>query len=362
MKHILLIAALVLLLAPITHAQETTVVTNDSISRMRAGAGFGAPYLMEIPPRSTVTLVAISPDSQWLRIDYAQQTGWIPASALDSIPGHSVPVTQTASWPLPTNNCISVVGDSIPYGSVVFKVPGHGFPVIRTTPLAVELQQHLDARGMSYIRVYDRSVPAANLSPLGKTPYHDTSAYDALLQDQCRFVVMPGWNNDLNVVRPNSAEAYVNDILDFTRQLHISNPHTHIALLSHYWGQPQDFVEGYGVGVTYQNYEAHVQALLNACLPMGRVGQTAKHSCLETQPIFMGMAPASFVVLQRSQQQFYQMLWEPVPAAVQPFFDVYWSQNPGAPVYGDGVHLSANGKQVYVDAIVNHLLLIDPNL
>ncbi len=350
---------LVWLIVRPTQAQEPLTLTYNSIIRMRAGAGYGAPVVLEIPPQSSLSLDGLSSNGQWARTSYDGQNGWVPVAALVSVP--NLPTIQAAQWPLPTNNCISVVGDSIPYGSVVFKVPGHGFPVVRTAPLAVVLQEQLYARGFGYIAVHDRSVPAANLSLNGKAPYQYTEAFGALLQDRCRFIVMPAWNNELNLERNSSATAYAEDVGQFVELVHAADPDTHVLVLSHYWGDPQDFVEGYGVGVTYQNFQAHVEALMTACQPGGRLGQINNLSCLETQPIFAAMG-ISFVVLERSQQQLQEMLWEPIPPQSQSFFDVYWSQNPGAPVYGDGVHLSAVGKQAYIDAIISHLIAIDPNL
>ena len=261
-----------------------------------------------------------------------------------------------------TNNCISVVGDSIPYGSVVFMLPGQGFAVIRTKPLAVVLQEELAAQGMGHIEVRDRSVAAANLSPLGKTPYQDDPTYVELLRDNCRFIVMPGWNNELNVYGPAEAELYVDNLHDFARLWHNINPHTQILMLSHYWGQPQEFVEGYGVGVTLENYTAHLEAFRAACEPEGRLALLAGIWCMDVPPLFEGISPADYVVLARTRQQLNVMLYEPIPAEFVPLLEVYFREHPNDPIYGDGVHFSAAGKLIYAQAIIRRLLEIEPEL
>jgi hypothetical protein len=258
---------------------------------------------------------------------------------------------------VPFRYCVSVVGDSIPEGRLVVMVPGHGFPVLKTASMAEVLQQHFTGHGLSTLPVYDRSVGAANLSPLGKTPYDQTEAFQLLLRDHCRFLVMFAWNNDLNVVRPEGAAGYVDDVADFIALVHLVNPATHVLVLSHYWGAPQEFVEGFGVGVTLQNYRAHVDVFQVACQPGGRLVQLSNISCLETQPIFEGMG-TSFVVLERSRDQVLAMISEPIPPEALPLLDVYWRENPNGLVYGDGVHLSAAGKSVFAEAIVRHLLAL----
>lgn len=255
---------------------------------------------------------------------------------------------------LPVQNCISVVGDSIPEGRMVFRVPGHGFPVLKTPSLAEVLTEHLASRGIVNLPVYDRSVGAANLSIHGKNPYFLTDTFRALLRDHCRFFVMFGWNNDLNVVQENGAEDYVRDVANLVRFIHLITPDTHVLILTHYWGQPQDFVEGYGVGVTFENFTAHVQAVLNACQPGGILARQQPLTCLETQPLFDGM-DTSFVVLGCTRDEVLAMISEPVPADVQPMFDVYWRENPTALIDGDGVHLSPSGKAVVAEAILDNL-------
>lgn len=258
--------------------------------------------------------------------------------------------------------CISVVGDSIPYGTVVFLVPGHGFPALRTEPLAITLERQLAQHGHGDIEVVDRSVPAANLSHEGKSPYQQFPQFTSLLRDNCRYIVMSGWNNDLNVIRQEGVGAYISDLYHFARLIGLVNPDTEILMLSHYWGEPQEFVEGYGVGVTLANYEAHLVGFENACEPDGRLGRLGNVHCLMIPPIFAGLSPTEFVILQRSQATLETMLYEPIPEDLQGLFEVFWRENPESPIMGDGVHLSAFGKRLYAEAIIGALLQIAPDL
>lgn len=258
----------------------------------------------------------------------------------------------------PVRNCISIVGDSIPEGRLVVMVPGHGFPVLKTASMAEVLQTTLAAYGVSEMPVYDRSVGAANLSDLGVSPYTQTDTYRSLLSDQCRLILIFPWNNDLNVVHPNGATDYVEDIARFVQRLRMINPHGHVVVMTHYWGQPQSFVPGFGVGVTVEHYLELVQVVAAACAADGRLRMLGNVSCLETQPIFGAMGN-SFVILERTQDELMAILNEAPPPEVQDMLDVFWRENAGASVSGDGVHLSPEGKAALAEGIIQHLLSLD---
>ena len=347
--------------AIIAQDNANKIVTNNTIIRMRSGSGYQYPFVVEIPPSQSVEVIGLSTDSQWIEINYAGQLGWIFNSGYALPQNLPIITPPNALPPLPTQNCISLVGDSIPEGRLVFLVPGHGFPVIQTRPVADVLQEKLNERGLGYITVHDRSVGAANLSNRGKLPYRDTDTFIQLLQDRCRFVVMAGWNNDLNVEHDEGAFDYAKEVRNFVRQLSQISPHTQIVVMTHYWGNPQEFVPGYSVGVTFENYQAHVNEILEACQPDDILGALHHVTCLETQPLFEGMG-TSFVELENTRETLNQIVWGSIPPDAAPMFDIFWRENPNSTLTGDGVHLSTAGKDAYTEGILDHLLAIEPDL
>jgi hypothetical protein len=68
------------------------------------------------------------------------------------------------------------------------------------------------------------------------------------------------------------------------------------------------------------------------------------------------------VLLGATQEEVNDLLYEPIPADVAPFFETFWRDNPEGEVIGDGVHLSDVGKKILVQALIDHFLSIDPDL
>jgi hypothetical protein len=68
------------------------------------------------------------------------------------------------------------------------------------------------------------------------------------------------------------------------------------------------------------------------------------------------------VLLGATQQEVEDLLYEPIPSDVAPFFEVFWRDNPDGEVIGDGVHLSDMGKRILAQRLVDEFLSIDPDL
>lgn len=356
------IVLLLLFLLPGVSAQTSSQLTGENYLRLRLGPGYGFPGLYSIPPASEVTLVAASPDERWIEISYANLTGWVEKDALPEL-NIALP-TETDLPPEPaqtTENCVSLVGDSVPYGDVVYMVPGHGFGVLRYTPLSVRLQEQLEKNGLGYLEVRDRTASAAFLSEDGKFPYFAMDEYQSLLQDRCRFIVLMPWINDLSVERENGAEAHIAEMQGFLETLHDNSPDSEILALGFYYGVRADFVEAFAPGYTDENITAFNAAFFAACDRDGAWGAIDQVSCLAIDPLFADLE-YEHVVQNGTQAMVEANLYEPIPDDVAPFFEVYWRDNPAGEVVGDGVHLSELGKELLTQAIVVQMLWIEPKL
>lgn len=249
--------------------------------------------------------------------------------------------------------CITLAGDSIAHGDMVFLVPGHGFGVLRGVPLSVVMDGFLEQYGLSPYEIRDRSASAAFLSDLGRFPYSQTEDYEALLQDDCEAVVLGPWANDLSIDRDQAAAAHVQDLETFIADVQAVNPDTQFLVLGFYYAQRADFVERYSPGYTDENVALFNEALFEACTS-GALA-TEDITCLRTDTLYEGL-DYQHVVRQTSQADVLAALYEDIPADVAPFFEVFWRDNPDGLVIGDGVHLNEPGKVILAEAIVKQLV------
>lgn len=261
--------------------------------------------------------------------------------------------------------CVAVVGDSVAYGTLVFEVPGFGFFVARTSPLSAILQEQLDAAGYD-LEVRDYSVPASYLSPDGSLVYATTDEYAALLEDGCRYVVINAFINDLTLrkmeagddaelkAEENAAEA-VDVLADFIGALAFARSDVQIALVAYYHGQPAAFVPEYAGDIVDLHVPVFNEAIFEACAKggfKGRFQKLADVTCLDVESVFAEM-DNTHVVTDVGQSLFYAILVEPVTGQAADAFRIYWEQNPGAVVHGDGMHLSEAGKAALVGVVID---------
>lgn len=255
------------------------------------------------------------------------------------------------------DRCITLIGDSVPHGEVVYKIEGHAFVILRSKPLSVFLREALAENDITGLEVRDRSASAAFLSEQGAFPYFDMPEYEKMQQDACQFAIITPWVNDLSVDRPNNADAHIVDLTRFVQDLHERSPQTHILVLGFYYGQRADFVAIYSPGHTDENITLFNETLLAACEPQGSLGEIAKVHCLETAPLFADMNN-QHVVLGGTRDDILGGLYEPIPADVLPYFEVFWRDHPDGWILGDGVHLSPLGKTILAQALVEQIVLL----
>lgn len=345
------------------NAQQPTATTADTMTRARQGPGFGFPLAYELLPRTEVMPLAVTPDGQWVQIEYSHMLAWVPSNTLRIPRGVTLRAVTNVPHepPLSGENCISLIGDSVPHGEVVYIIPGHGFAILRMPPLSLILQEALNKRGLGYLEVRDRSSSAAFLSELGKNPYSETPECAALLEDRCRLTVIMPWVNDMSIPREDAAAAHIEDLAAFVERLGRHNNGNHVLVLGFYYGQPSDFAKEHAPGYFDENITAFNDALFAACEPEGALGDFSNVTCMETAPLFTD-PDNTHVALGIGREALLAALYEPIPADVQPFFETYWRTHPNAEVYGDGVHLSETGKAILAQALVDEFLRLEPNL
>ena len=256
----------------------------------------------------------------------------------------------------PTQDCIAIVGDSIAYGIGVFEVPGHGFPVVRTTPLAEQMQTFLTEQNSS-ISVVDRSVTASflttpeSLAPI-QVVYYETETFQQLLADQCRWTILTPWYNDLLVLeRDDPAQAHVDEVINFVDQLHAANPGGWVLVLHYYYGDPSAFTQGADVALQPENITAFNDALTDACAETGVLAALEQVYCMETQPIFDPLTDNAHLILRYGSNLFSKLDIIGIESGSRAMFDFYFRDNPNGTIRGDGIHLTPLGKRLLIDAV-----------
>lgn len=347
---------LVLLLVGRASFAQAPLVTDENMTRARQGAGYTFPLAFELLPHTEVIPLGLSPDGAWVNIQHENQTAWIPLNALASPPKDLPPLPTEDAPELPTENCLSLVGDSVAYGTVVYVIPAQGFGVLRTQPLSHVLSETLAKRGLEHLEIRDHSASAAFLSAEGKFPYQDMPQYQDLLRDRCRFTLIMPWVNDMSIERANNAARHIEELGDFIQLLESVNPDGKILVLGVYYGKPSDFAAQHAAGFTNDNITQRNQILFEACT---QNRQFERVICLPTDDLF---PDSSHVVQGAKRDELETILYEPIPQAVQPLFEVFWRDNPNGEVFGDGVHLNEQGKMILSQALIYYLLALDPNL
>jgi hypothetical protein len=128
--------------------------------------------------------------------------------------------------------------------------------------------------------------------------------------------------------------------------------------MGYYYGRPAPFATGYGVGLTDENITRFNEAIFAACTARGRLAQMGTVTCMETDSLLANMGSAH-VVTELTQAELNAILVEPLAAPDVGYFNVFWRDNPGGLVIGDGMHLSEAGKHVLIEALYRLMLEID---
>lgn len=333
--------------------------------RLRSAPNNEAEVLTLLAELTPLTLRARTQDNVWYNVMTANgREGWVMSQFVTvNLSLDGVPIIQ----PTPTvyrpnvNDCISVVGDSMPYGHIIYKIPGYGFSTVRATPFSVVLANQLGAAGRS-LTVLDRTVPASLLWDNGRIPYRKSPEYAMLLNDRCRFTVVVPFLNDLSVGedRPDAVGAHMTDLATLVQTLNQVNPDGEILILGFYYGTPAEFVWSYAKGYTVESVNLFNQRLFEACAPGGTLGVFGNVTCAPIENVLWAVGNGAFAG-EAQEETVRASLYEPLPADGLPLFEEYWMLHPDDPIIGDGIHLSEQGKITLAQFVITQLVAINPD-
>lgn len=251
--------------------------------------------------------------------------------------------------------CVAVVGDSVAHGDAVFEIPNTGFLQAQFLPVSGYIAAQYSSRGVSNMRVLNRSASAVGISS-GKHPsYFSSFEYAQLLQDACQYVVIIPWINDLSSGNDASAAApaHVAALARLAQDVISRNANTKVLVVNYYNGTPAPFaLNTFATGFTPGNIGAFNQQIGAACA--GGALALKQVVCVDSNAIFGGMG-GSHVIGPINRDTYNSLLIAPPPADQAALVSAYFSGNPSGQIIGDGVHLSPGGKSQLAAYLVGQM-------
>lgn len=340
------------------------VVQTDAGLTLREGPGTSYPALAVLLKGAALTVFGRTTDSVWVRVRQAQTQGWVAAEYL-RIDGDlnrvRVENPQAVAAIPKAQACVSVVGDSIAYGEVLYEMPGVGFLKVKLAPFAQYVQEALTQRGRVDLVVTDRSYPGIGITSPNHKPYYDLPQFADLLKDRCLFTVVLPWVNDLSSGIPpaQSAPLHAENLLKMARRLIASNPSGRILLVTYYRGAPAAFSLGMAPGYTPEAIDMHNAAMVASCQG-GPLSQLVQVTCIDAPTVFRDMG-AGYVVGPMRRAEIEAIKVAPITGEELKMLDFYTREDKDRPLTGDGIHLSTVGKTALA-AYVASLLVSLPEV
>ena len=346
-------------------ATETALVPGGGVTgevipeeglRLRAGPNTTFTALSLLARGTTVPVVARTGDDAWLRVVYQGQEGWVAAEYLRLTGAlNGVPV-ESASGDVEARPCISVVGDSVPYGEVIFELPLVGFIKVKMAPFTEYIARQLTLNSVHGLAVTDRSYPGVGISSPVHTSYYTIPAFRDLMADRCRYTVILPWINDLSsgLDPALSAVQHAARLADLARRLVNNNPQGRVLIANYYPGDPAPFSQNMAYGFTPQAIALFNAAMAESCAS-GELAEIPQVLCIDSNAAFAELG-TSYVVGPMTVEEVTAIQTRPLSPEEQEMLDYYIRTTPDGPLIGDGIHLSSFGKTVLASYIINLLL------
>lgn len=268
-----------------------------------------------------------------------------------SLTGVSLSAQSTTS----AQNCIAIMGDSLPEGTFVAQIPGVAVTVLQSRQIASILDDALQARDLIHYGIYDLSLAASAIIDPDAEAYLTSREYLFGRELNCRFTVVFPFLNDLyHADNFNTGitdyQAGLNDLLEGIRS---NSPDSRIILMNFYHTTL--------VGVGNETYGADVSVA-------HVTGMNAVHNsfcdsdaviyCLPLDELFV---PIEDYVVRRITADNYQTFsYRPVNPDDAVTIDSHWVNNASAVIFGDGLHLNPDGQVGIVVTLMSYFYQIDP--
>jgi|GEM_PF-1634713 hypothetical protein len=339
-----------------TPAPDAVVVPRGGVV-LRIGPG--PLYYAVTTLRTGVALRVLSrtEDGEWIKVRFRNVEGWAAAKYLQvNVDLSQVkPITAEEIAQIPTTKpCVNVAGDSIAHGGAIFEIPAVGYIRAPLLPVSKSIEQVYRLAGSTDLQIIDRSVSATGISSHNHPSYFNTPEYAQLIKDRCKFTIIMPWINDLSAdIDPSvAAPNHVAALIKMVRKLVEQNPFGRILVLNYYAGAPRPFaLAGFASGFTPTGVATFNQQMAAACTD-GALATIKQVTCVDTGAAFASMG-TSYLVGPMTRQQIESELVGSLTAEENAMLDYFTGINPNGLLQGDGVHLSATGKTVLANYLVN---------
>ncbi|MGB7337798.1 MAG: SGNH/GDSL hydrolase family protein [Phototrophicaceae bacterium] len=260
---------------------------------------------------------------------------------------------QSSVWG--ADNCIVILGDSLPAGTFVAILPGTGVTVLQGERLAHQLDDALQAENLIHYGIYDLSIGASGIVAPNTEPYLTSRELFIGSRLNCRYVVIFPFLNDLyrSDDTPDGIANYAMGVQALVTEVRDGSPDSQIILMDYY----ATTLGGAGV-MTYGEdvSETHVDAMnavhLSICI------DTIFITCFATGDYLHPID--AFVIGEIYQTEYADIGYTLRNPDDQVLIDGYWRNTPNNPIYGDSLHLNTAGQAIIIDILMQYFFALDP--
>lgn len=264
-------------------------------------------------------------------------------------------VSLSAQSTTSAQNCIAVMGDSLPQGNFVSQLPGTAVVVLQSRQVAQILDDALQARDLIHYGIYDLSLSASGIVDPDAEQYLESREYLLGRSLNCRYTVIFPFLNDLyNADNLNTGITdYQRGLTEMLNGIRTESPDSNIILMSFYHTTLMGVGnETYGDNVSVAHVEGMNAVHDNTC------GTNPMIHCLPMDEL---LNPIENYVVSRITRDNYQTFgYRPVNLEDQATIDAYWANDPAAIIFGDGLHLNTDGQVRVVATLMSYFSQIDP--
>jgi hypothetical protein len=312
--------------------------------------------------KTLLTVIGRTADIGWLRVRFGGLEGWVDANFVQVTGNLStvriVTAEEIAQIPK-IQNCVTIVGDSIAHGGVIFELPSVGYIEVQTAPFSTFIAEAYKRRGIN-TPAYDRSQAGIGISSPKHRSFFNLALYQSTLQDHCKVTVIMPWVNDLSSGRDarEAAPLHAAALSRLVHDLINNNPEGRILLVNYYPGAPAGFITAFAPGFNTKMIQAFNDQLSALC-STGLFSQLAEVSCIDANAIFAPMTN-TYVVGPMTKDDMEKLIVSRLRPDQAKLVDAYTAEDAAKLLVSDGVHMSPAGKAALADYIVN-LMLDDAN-
>jgi hypothetical protein len=350
------------------------IVNAESGLKLRTGPSTDFPHTAVLLKGARLIVFRRTAEADWVRVRVPATggEGWVftqflslngdlarvaVASAAESapIPTPQPETGQVAVERPPAQTCVSVVGDSVAYGEVIFELAGVGFIHVKMAPFSFYVQQQLQLRNVDQ-PVTDRSYPGIGITSPRHKSYYDIPVYRDLLRDRCRHTIVLPWVNDLSsgLDPVEAAPLHAENLAEMARRLIENNPDGRILFVNYYYGAPAPFTLGMAGGFTPQAIQLFNEAMARSCRE-GALSRMRQVICVDVDNVFRELG-TTYVVQGMRRNEIEAVKTSPLTPEHQNMLNYYSSINPDGVMQGDGVHLSSLGKRALASYLADLML------